>query len=271
MATDNRLPRAGEGATTLRGITWKTYVRLRDNPHNDRIRMSYLDGTLILMPPPYNHEPTGAAGAGTILRNITWKTYVRLRDNAHNDHVRMSYLDGTLILMSPQYIHDRNGWQLAQVVDMVAWVHRIPSQGTMTTTLRRKGHGPRKGTGKEPDFGFYFRENDPRMRNKEQIDLDVDPPPDLAIEVDNKVDSTKALKLYARLGVPEVWRYKPRTKALWFGRLEGEAYEPIDRSLNLPRLTPALVVQALTEAERLGGLEWKDWLLAWARDLPEVP
>ena len=51
----------------------------------------------------------------------------------------------------------------------------------------------------------------------------------------------------------------------------GDHYEPIDRSLNLPGLTPALVLQALEEARRLGELDWKDWLLAWARELPEPP
>src|SRR4051812_4904729 len=90
---------------------------------------------------------TGAADGATVLRGITWKTYLRLRDNPSNYRVRMSYLDGTLILMSPQFTHDNNSRRLALVVDMVAWVHRIPHLGTMTTTLRRKGPGPRKGTG----------------------------------------------------------------------------------------------------------------------------
>ena len=208
---------------------------------------------------------------GTVLQGISWKTYLKLRDNPKNYHIRMSYLDGTLILMSPQFTHDKPGWRFGLVIDMVTWVHRIPRQGTGTTTLRRQGPGPKKGTGKEPDLGFYFRENDLRMRNKEDIDLEVDPPPDLAIEVDNTRDSSRALKLYARLGVPEVWRYKRKTKALWFGRLAGDHYEPIDRSLNLPMLTPALVLQALAEAERIGELEWKDWLLAGPASCPKLP
>ena len=205
---------------------------------------------------------------GTVLKGIAWETYLELRDNEENNHVRMSYLDGTLLLMSPQHIHDSSGWWIALIIDMVTWVHRIPRHGTATTTLRRKAPGPRKGTGKEPDLGFYFRDNEPRIRNKEDIDLEIDPPPDLAVEVDHKADSKKALKLYARLGVPEVWRFEPKKKALWFGRLVGEGYEPIDRSLNLPMLTPGLVLQALGEAERRGELEWKDWLLEWARGLP---
>ena len=214
--------------------------------------------------------PQVADAEGTVLRGIAWATYLRLRDNPHNYRTRMSYLDGTLILMSPQFIHDHNGWRLALVVDRVTEILRIPCRGTGTTTLRRKG-GPRKGTGKEPDYGFYFGDNDSRMRDKEDIDLDVDPPPDLAIEVDHKADSSRALRLYAKLGVPEVWRYKPKAKTLWFGRLAGGAYESVDRSLNLPRLTPTLVVQALEAAGRMSELEWKIWLRDWARDLPEAP
>ena len=91
-----------------------------------------------------------------------------------------------------------------------------------------QGPGPRKGTGKEPDVGFYFGENVDRMRNKDDIDLTIDPPPELVVEVDNTNDSARALKLYARLGVPEVWRYKARTKKVWFGRLVGDHYEAIE-------------------------------------------
>jgi Uma2 family endonuclease len=209
---------------------------------------------------------------GTVLRGISWKTYLKLRDNPENYHIRMTYLDGELILMSPQYLHDRSGWKLALLVSVVTEVFDIPVQGTGTSTLRRKRPGgPKKGSGKEPDYGFYFRENDLRMRNKDVINLDIDPPPDLAIEVDHTHDSTPALKLYARLGVPEVWRYKPRTRVLWFGRLVAGRYESVDRSLNLPILTTTLVVQALEEADRLGETAWKRWLRDWARELPEDP
>jgi len=205
-----------------------------------------------------------------VLRGVDWDTYLALRDHPRNGHLRMSYLDGTLTLMSPLYIHDKYGWRLGQLIGMVATALNIPCQGTGTSTLRRQGPGSRKGSGKEPDNGFYFGENDLRMRTKDDINLEVDPPPDLAIEVDHKADSSKALKLYARLGVPEVWRFRTRSRALWFGRLAGETYEPIGRSLNLPRLTPALVLHALDRADLLGESEWRGWLLDWARALPEA-
>ena len=205
------------------------------------------------------------------LRKVDWATYCRLRDEPSNGRLRMSYLDGTLILMSPQYIHDSKSRRIEQVIDMVATALGIPCQGTRTSTLSREQPGPRKGSSKEPDSGFYFGENEPRMRTKEVIDLGVDPPPDLAIEVDHKADSAVALPIYARLGVPEVWRYDVRTKRLWFGRLAGDSCEPIDRSLNLPKLTPALVLQALERADEMGESAWRGWLLDWARGQPEPP
>ncbi len=206
-----------------------------------------------------------------VLRGVDWDTYLALRDHPRNGHLRMSYLDGTLTLMSPGYIHDRSGWKLAILVSSVTEALDIPAQGTATSTLRRRGPGPRGGAGKEPDYGFYFRENEPRMRTKDDINLEVDPPPDLAIEVDHSRDSSAALKLYARIGVPEVWRFRTRSRALWFGRLAGETYEPIGHSLNLPRLTPALVLHALDRADLLGETAWKPWLRDWARGLPEPP
>ena len=208
---------------------------------------------------------------GNILRGVDWESYVRMRNHPGNDHLRMSYLDGTLILVSPQFLHDRYGWRISLMIVAVCEGLGIPSQCTVSTTLQRKGPGPRKGSAKEPDFGFYFRENEPRMRSKDQIVLEVDPPPDLAIEIDNKADSSKALALYVRIGVPEVWRYKAKTKALWFGRLVDGRYETIDRSLNLPRLTPALVLVALDRMNEMGETAAMPWLRDWARGLPEPP
>lgn len=73
-------------------------------------------------------------------------------------------------------------------------------------------------------------------------------PSTLAIEVDHKADSSRAL---------------------WFGRLAGDRYETVARSVVLSRLTPALVVEALAEAECLGESDWKPWLRVWALTLPE--
>jgi Uma2 family endonuclease len=208
-----------------------------------------------------------------ILRGVSWKSYIRMRNHPGNDHLRMSYLDGTLILMSPEYIHERDSGRLALLVRFVAEALAIDVAGIGTTTLRKKGRGRRKGSGKEADNGFYVGANEARIRRKTTIDLEVDAPPDLAIEVDNKSDSAVALPTYARIRVPEVWRYDARENTLWFGRLAGETYVAIDRSLCLPMLTPGLVIQALDVFENgdMSETAWLSWLREWARALPEPP
>ena len=204
-----------------------------------------------------------------VLRGVDWDDYLRFRNHPGNAHLRLSYLDGTLILVSPQYIHDRYGWRIALMLVEVAEALHIPTQCMVSTTLQRKGSKPRQGSAKEPDFGFYFHENERRMRNKDQIDLEIDPPPDLAIEIDHKADSRKSLALYARLGVPEVWRFQTRSKKLWFGRLVGDHYESMDRSVNLTRLTPELVLVALAKMDEIGESAAKPWIRDWARGLPD--
>jgi Uma2 family endonuclease len=204
-----------------------------------------------------------------VLRGVDWNHYLQLRNHPGNSHLRLSYLDGTLILVSPQFIHHRYGWRIAVMVAEIAEGLQIPTQCTVSTTLQRKGSKPGKGTAKEPDFAFYFRENESRMRNKEDINLEIDPPTDLAIEIDHKADSSKALALYARIGVPEVWRYKTKTNKLWFGRLVGDHYESMSHSVNLPQLTPEVVLTALKMMNEIGEAATKPWLRDWARNLPD--
>ena len=206
------------------------------------------------------------------LRDVDWETYCQLRDNPTHDRLRMTYLDGTLILMSPQYRHDGNSRRIYEVVTAVAAAWEIDYMPIGTTTLKRAGRAPKKGAGKESDEGFYLGADEAKVRDNDDINLAVDPPPTLAIEVDNTADSEVALPAYARIGVPEVWIYKARKRSLWFGRLAGDHYAEVDRSVALPRLTPSLVLQALdARGGGMGDRLWARWLEGWARALSEPP
>ncbi len=216
--------------------------------------------------------PTPANFPGVTLRNIDWTTYCKLRDDPANDSYRMTYLDGDLTILSPQIRHDNRSRWLYEIVTTVARACLIRFKPIGATTLRRPDPVLLGGAGKEPDDGFYLGDAVARVPSDDELDLAIDPPPSLAIEVDNTATSESALPSYARIGVPEVWIYKVREHAVWFGGLVGGRYETIDRSLGLPRLTTALVLEALDA--RLGGLDdfdWQDWLEGWARALPKPP
>jgi Uma2 family endonuclease len=213
-------------------------------------------------------NPSGAV----VLEDIDWETYLTLRANPANDKVRLTYLDGTLYLMSPEFIHEYGVGLLGLFIRSVTKALGQEVKGIGSTTLQ---HGPRRrgqrGAGKEPDCAFYLGENERRMRKMKSLDLETDPPPDLAIEVDNKADSTAARSVYARIGVPEVWRYAPaeETSLVFYRLFEGE-YAEVGRSGCLPVLTPALVLEGLSmaESEDIGENAWTDLIVEWARGLP---
>ena len=203
----------------------------------------------------------------TVLRSIPWTLYARMRRTRANRHLRMTYHEGTLFLMSPQYLHESGAERLSTIVKEVADAFAIDYASTRTTTLGRPA-AEGGGHAKEPDAAFYLGANEALVRDRTQIDLETLPPPDLAIEVDHKSDSAVALPTYAGLRVPEVWRFDARRRTLTFLRLADGSYEPMDRSVALPMLTTALVLEAL-DAFEPGMTErvWVRHVRAWAAEL----
>jgi Uma2 family endonuclease len=201
-----------------------------------------------------------------ILRGIPWLLYLQLRRADENRGVRMSYWNGTLELMSPEYVHEQADRRLTQLIVEVVTQRDIPCACAGSTTFRRPGQDEEQGAGKEPDTSFYFA-HEPSIRGKKTIDLETDPPPDLAVEVDNTTDSARKLPIYAALGVPEVWRFDVNTGELWFGKLQPDGtYAAIEQSECLPMLTPALVLEALSLAEGDTETRWFQRLRDWVRD-----
>jgi len=217
---------------------------------------------------------------GIVARHeVAWETYRQLRDDPANDHLRMEYLDGTLTIMSPDPIHEEAADLMGLVVRGTAAGCGIAIKGLRSTTLRR-GIAAFKGSGKDPDNAFYVGPHVEAMTSfrklrKAKLNLDVDRPPDLAIEieVDHSRDSTGSLSTYARLGVPEVWRYDVAEDTLRFFRLAEGGYLEVDRSVVLPRLTPMLVIEALDLLDARPAYDeaaYLDQVRAWAQALPDV-
>jgi hypothetical protein len=71
------------------------------------------------------------------------------------------------------------------------------------------------------------------VRGKTRIDLRVDPPPDLAIEIDITHSSLNRMSIYADLGIPEVWRLDERGLAFYVLGSEGQ-YVRSERSRSFP-------------------------------------
>ncbi|MEQ8753611.1 MAG: Uma2 family endonuclease [Coleofasciculus sp. G1-WW12-02] len=100
----------------------------------------------------------------------------------------------------------------------------------------------------EPDTCFYIQ-NESRVRGR-RINLEIDPPPDLAIESDYTSSSINKQSIYAALGVPELWRYTRQTLQI-YQLVEGE-YELREQSLAFPFL-PVTEVPNFIEQSNIQG------------------
>src|SRR5262249_26913401 len=119
------------------------------------------------------------SGDYLILGGISWKQYLALGKVLGDHTVRMTYLDGRLEIVSPSAEHESAKEKFASVFRLLARALDLPFAGFGSTTFRRR----RKRAGKEPDTCFYVRDNARRMWGKQRVNLRVDPPPDLAVEV----------------------------------------------------------------------------------------
>jgi Uma2 family endonuclease len=135
------------------------------------------------------------------LRGLDWKGYLTmLRLRGERPVPRMIYLDGELSLVSPSYFHECLAERLGLLVMVIVEELRIPCKMAGSTTFRRKA----KRGGVEGDKTFYLANID-RILGKDDINLRIDPPPDLAVEAVHTHDASAAVEVYRRLGVPEVW------------------------------------------------------------------
>jgi Uma2 family endonuclease len=199
-----------------------------------------------------------------VLRNVPWDVYEALRDEEANDHLRMTYIDGSLELMSPGQRHERYAVWFGLLLVQIACGVGFPIKSYRTTTWRKKGAG-KKGKGKEADDCFYIA-NVPLVRHKE-IDLKTEPPPDLAIEVEISTGALDALKAYAKLRVPEVWRYDGEVLRVHVLRRDG-TYRIGDRSPALPFLRIDEVEHWMRRALEIDDdAQFCEEVRAWARDV----
>jgi Uma2 family endonuclease len=198
-----------------------------------------------------------------VLPGLSWEEYVAINDAiVERPNIRMFYCDGRLTLLTESRKHGWYGERLGQLVVELATGLKMIIEDAASATFRRRA---KKG-GVEGDKTFYFGEHAVRMKGSQDIDLNVQPPPDLAIEVEVSHSADDAVITWGRLGVPEVWRFDPIAMecSFWSRRPDG-TYDRIERSLAFPALTPDDVVEQMRRADELGMGEWYSNLRRWVR------
>ena len=204
-------------------------------------------------------EPVRAASR-VLLRGVSWQTYLALRSAPENANVRMIYEQGNLEIMSPSQFHEALAYLLGRLIDVWTEELNVDVKSCRCTTFQRED----MEKGLEPDNCYYVR-HEPLVWEKAEIDLAVDPPPDLAIEIDVSGSSLKKLSLYAAFAVPELWRYDGQ--ALQVFQLERErGYVRRDTSFSFPTLPMSQVEATLRQLGAVRETVLVKRFRAWVRE-----
>lgn len=194
-----------------------------------------------------------------ILRGVHWATYQALiHDLESEPGKRLTYNQGTLEIMVPLPPHERYKSLMGRMVEVTTEETETEIASLGSTTWSRED----LQKGLEADECFYIQ-NEQVVRGKDEIDLTVDPPPDLAIEVDNTRSSINRLEIYQAMGVPEVWCFDGKSMTIY--RLVEGAYQPQAVSAVLPLLNQADILQFLQKSQTMGETSWVREFRRWVR------
>ena len=135
------------------------------------------------------------------IEDVSWSEFeIILKDLGEKRNTRIAYSNGVLSIMAPMPAHEIDKVCIGRCVEVLLDELERDYVSYGSTTF--KNENMQKAV--EPDDCFYIKYAD-QMAGKRRIDLDIDPSPELAIEVD--LTSKTQLEAYRGLGVAELWRY----------------------------------------------------------------
>lgn len=188
------------------------------------------------------HVPPGQR---VILENVTWKELETIiAELGEHRAARIAYDRGILEIISPLAEHEFDKEIISDLVKALLEELNIEFRCLGSTTFKNQF----MAQGIEPDQCFYIQ-NEAVIRGKKRLDLTIDPPPDLALEID--ITSRTHLNIYQGLKVPEVWRFE--NGILQINLLQNGVYVESKSSLNFPNLPLIEVIpESLQKSRTIG-------------------
>lgn len=184
-------------------------------------------------------------GQQLLVEDVNWQQFESiLAELGERRASRLSYSNGRLEIMVPLPEHEKAKEIIGDMVKILLEARQIAFESLGSTTLKNE----RMSQAVEPDTCFYIQ-NQAAVIGKNRLDMSVDPPPDLAIEID--LTSRTQLDNYQILGVPELWRYARR--GLQINVLQAEQYIESDVSPTFPNIPIVELVNQYTQQSLVAG------------------
>jgi len=184
-------------------------------------------------------------GHQLLLKDVSWQMFEKiLEELGETRAARVSYSKGMLEIMTPLPEHEADKVIIGDLVKALLEELNIDFWSLGSTTFKNE----EMAQAVEADDCFYIQ-NEAAIRGKKRIDLSIDPPPDLAIEID--ITSRTKFNNYEALGVPELWKYNGRK--LQVNVLQEGKYVESNVSYNFPNLPIVEVIHQYVEQSKTLG------------------
>lgn len=210
----------------IHGVSPTAYERVLEAVGHCHLRHTYDRGDLEIL---------------RVLHAVDARAYRKLIEAIPESYLRHTYDGWTLEMMTPGRNHEWVTGLLRRMVETMAFTLGIPIQTTGSMTLACAAHE----SGLQPD-GSYYVQHEPEVRGRDEYRPGVDPSPDLVIEVDVTSSCLPRLPVFAKLGVPEIWRYGEDGIQIYC-LTEGGEYRVADRSAAFPFVTAAALARFLEQ------------------------
>jgi tetratricopeptide (TPR) repeat protein len=200
----------------------------------------------------------GERGETKIIHNVSWEEFENiLAEMGDNRSSRVAYDRGRLEIMAPLPEHEGYKEIIGDLIKDLAEELNLDYRSFGSTRWKRQ----KELAGVEPDNCFYIQ-NESLVRGRLTIDLEQDPPPDLVLEIDITSKSIDRMPIYARLGVPELWRYDKKILRIY--QLQNGKYNETDTSLafgTFPvKQIPSFIEQNITASTRKLRQSFRTWV-----------
>jgi Uma2 family endonuclease len=197
---------------------------------------------------------------------ISWQDYWDLMDyrEGYRPGTRIYFNNGELEIVSTSFRHESWKTVLGMLVLLMAYRFKIAMKGAGSMTV----HDRDRQMGFEADGCFYFDNHD-KVLGKDDLDFRIDPPPDLAIEIDRSRSSMDKDSIYAAFNVPEIWRYDGEELTVF--RLQSDGTYGPAPSRYFPWLNPADLLPFASMARKYTDNAIMQSFDKWLSTLPDQP
>jgi Uma2 family endonuclease len=187
------------------------------------------------------HPPKLVGEKRLTFRNLDWQAFKQIQHLlAERTRARFNYDNGVLEITMPLEGHERSARLIERFILILVMEMGMKFKTMGSTTLDRED----LLKSAEPDNGYYIQNY--ILVADHEIDLNIDPAPDLVVEVDITHTDLNKNALYASLEVPEFWRFNGRKWQIL--QLVDGAYIECDRSPTFPIVEKTDLYQFLETA-----------------------